>query len=104
MNSLEELTCGLCDNVLIIGARFPLNINRPDVVLVDCLDSEGDNSIQFDHAFAAETACHYLISRGETADCADSSAEQRLCRPVLLGYKHALEKNFCRLIATGVSG
>ena len=35
MNSLEELTCGLCDNVLIIGARFPLNINRPDVVLVD---------------------------------------------------------------------
>ncbi len=64
MNSLEELTCGLCDNVLIIGARFPLNINRPDVVLVDCLDSEGDNSIQFDHAFAAETACHYLISRG----------------------------------------
>lgn len=103
MNSLEELTCGLCDNVLIIGARFPLNINRPDVVLVDCLDSEGDNSIQFDHAFAAETACHYLISR-ETADCTDSSAEQRLCRPVLLGYKHALEKNFCRLIATGVSG
>lgn len=65
MNSLEELTCGLCDNVLIIGARFPLNINRPDVVLVDCLDSEGDNSIQFDHAFAAETACHYLISQGD---------------------------------------
>ncbi len=87
MNSLEELTCGLCDNVLIIGARFPLNINRPDVVLVDCLDSEGDNSIQFDHAFAAETACHYLISRGETADCADSSAEQRLCRPGAAGLQ-----------------
>ena len=45
MNSLEELTCGLCDNVLIIGARFPLNINRPDVVLVDCLDSEGENKL-----------------------------------------------------------
>ncbi len=72
------------------------------MVLVDCLDSEGDNSIQFDHAFAAETACHYLISRGD-GRCADSSAEQRLCRPVLLGYKHALE-TFCRLIATGVSG
>lgn len=86
MNSLEELTCGLCDNVLIIGARFPLNINRPDVVLVDCLDSEGDNSIQFDHAFAAETACHYLISQ-ETADCADSSAEQRLCRPGAAGLQ-----------------
>jgi DNA-binding LacI/PurR family transcriptional regulator len=63
MSSLEELTCGLCDNV-IIGARFPLNINRPDVVLVDCLESEGDNNIQFDHAFAAETACNYLISQG----------------------------------------
>lgn len=99
MNSLEELTCGLCDNVLIIGARFPLNINRPDVVLVDCLDSEGDNSIQFDHAFAAETACHYLISQ-ETADCADSSAEQRLCRPGAAGLQARAGKNFCRLIAT----
>lgn len=93
MNSLEELTCGLCDNVLIIGARFPLNINRPDVVLVDCLDSEGDNSIQFDHAFAAETACHYLISQ-ETADCADSSAEQRLCRPGAAGLQARAGKTF----------
>ena len=41
MNSLEVNLRALCDNVLIIGARFPLNINRPDVVLVDCLDSEG---------------------------------------------------------------
>jgi hypothetical protein len=46
MHSLEELTCGLCDNVLIIGARFPLNIDRPDVVLVDCLESDATNSIQ----------------------------------------------------------
>jgi DNA-binding LacI/PurR family transcriptional regulator len=63
-DSLEELTCGLCDNVLIIGARFPLNIDRPDVVLIDCLESDATNSIQFDHAFAAETACNYLISQG----------------------------------------
>lgn len=64
MNSLEELSCGLCDDILIIGARFPLNIDRPDVALIDCLESEGANSIQFDHAFAAETACNYLISQG----------------------------------------
>ena len=50
--------------MLIIGARFPLNIDRPDVVLIDCLESDGTNSIQFDHAFAAETACNYLISQG----------------------------------------
>ncbi len=55
---------GLCDDVLIIGARFPLNIDRPDVALIDCPESEGVNNIQFDHAFAAETACNYLISRG----------------------------------------
>lgn len=100
MNSLEELTCGLCDNVLIIGARFPLNINRPDVVLVDCLDSEGDNSIQFDHAFAAETACHYLISQGRRQIALIHPQSSGFADQVLLGYKHALEKTFCRLIAT----
>ncbi|PLL16297.1 LacI family transcriptional regulator, partial [Klebsiella pneumoniae] len=94
MNSLEELTCGLCDNVLIIGARFPLNINRPDVVLVDCLDSEGDNSIQFDHAFAAETACHYLISQGRRQIALIHPQSSGFADQVLLGYKHALEKNF----------
>lgn len=92
MNSLEELTCGLCDNVLIIGARFPLNINRPDVVLVDCLDSEGDNSIQFDHAFAAETACHYLISQGRRQIALIHPQSSGFADQVLLGYKHALEK------------
>ncbi|HBT5191661.1 TPA: LacI family transcriptional regulator, partial [Klebsiella quasipneumoniae] len=94
MNSLEELTCGLCDNVLIIGARFPLNINRPDVVLVDCLDSEGENSIQFDHAFAAETACHYLISQGRRQIALIHPQSSGFADQVLLGYKHALEKNF----------
>lgn len=64
LSALDELTCGLCDDVLIIGARFLLQIERPDVVLIDCLESDGENSIQFDHAFAAETACHYLINQG----------------------------------------
>ena len=94
MNSLEELTCGLCDNVLIIGARFPLNINRPDVVLVDCLDSEGENSIQFDHAFSAETACNYLTSQGRRQIALIHPHGSGFADQVLLGYKHALEKNF----------
>ena len=78
----------------VIGARFPLNINRPDVVLVDCLDSEGDNSIQFDHAFAAETACHYLISQGRRQIALIHPQSSGFADQVLLGYKHALEKNF----------
>ena len=34
MSSLEELTCGLCDNVLTSFPFFRMNINRPDVVLM----------------------------------------------------------------------
>ena len=47
----------------MIGARFPLDIDMDNVILVDCMGSENPNSIQFDHAFAAETACNYLTSR-----------------------------------------
>ena len=92
MHSLEELTCGLCDDVLIIGARFPLNIDRPDVVLIDCLESEGANTIHFDHA--AETACHYLISQGRRQIALIHPQSSGFADQVLLGYKHALEKNF----------
>lgn len=94
LHSLEELTCGLCDNVLIIGARFPLNIDRPDVVLIDCTESDGTNSIQFDHAFAAETACNYLISQGRRRIALIHPQASGFADQVLLGYKHALEKNF----------
>ena len=94
LHSLDELTCGLCDNVLIIGARFPLNIDRPDVVLIDCLESDGTNSIQFDHAFAAETACNYLISQGRRQIALIHPQASGFADQVLLGYKHALEKNF----------
>ena len=94
LHSLDELTCGLCDNVLIIGARFPLNIDRTDVVLIDCLESDGTNSIQFDHAFAAETACNYLISQGRRQIALIHPQASGFADQVLLGYKHALEKNF----------
>ena len=36
-------------------------IDQENVILVDCMEAENVNSIQFDHAFAAETACNYLI-------------------------------------------
>ncbi|OAT15666.1 catabolite control protein A [Buttiauxella noackiae ATCC 51607] len=94
MHALEELTCGLCDDVLIIGARFPLNISQENVVLVDCVDVDSSNSIQFDHAFAAETACNYLIKQGRRQIAVINPDSCGSVDQVLLGYKRALENNF----------
>ncbi len=94
MHALEELTCGLCDDVLIIGARFPLNILQENVILVDCMDGDTAHSIQFDHAFAAETACNYLIKQGRRQIALIVSQSSGAADRVLLGYKHALENNF----------
>lgn len=94
MNALEELTCGLCDDVLIIGARFPLGNIDESVILVDCAEADSPNSIQFDHAFAAETACNYLISQGRRQIAVIHPDTSGAADQVLLGYKHALENNF----------
>lgn len=94
INALEELTCGLCDDVLIIGARFPLGNIDESVILVDCAEAESTNSIQFDHAFAAETACNYLISQGRRQIAVIHPDTSGAADQVLLGYKHALENNF----------
>lgn len=94
IHALEELTCGLCDDVLIIGARFPLNISQENVVLVDCVDVDSSNSIQFDHAFAAETACNYLIKQGRRQIAVINPDSCGSVDQVLLGYKRALENNF----------
>jgi DNA-binding LacI/PurR family transcriptional regulator len=100
LHSLEELTCGLCDNVLIIGARFPLNIDRPDVVLIDCLESDGTNSIQFDHAFAAETACNYLISQGRRQIALIHPRPAALLTRFCWAISTRWKRIFCRSIAT----
>jgi DNA-binding LacI/PurR family transcriptional regulator len=94
MHALEELTCGLCDDVLIIGARFPLNIRDENVILVDCVDVDSSNSIQFDHAFAAETACNYLIKQGRRQIAVINPDSCGSVDQILLGYKRALENNF----------
>lgn len=94
MNALDELSCGLCDDVLIIGARFPLNITDDNVILIDCVDADTPNSIQFDHAFAAETACNYLISQGRRQIALIHPEASGHTDQVLLGYKLALENNF----------
>lgn len=94
IHALEELTCGLCDDVLIIGARFPLNISQENVILVDCVDVDSSNSIQFDHAFAAETACNYLIKQGRRQIAVINPDSCGSVDQILLGYKRALENNF----------
>lgn len=94
MNALEELSCGLCDDILVIGARFPLDVDMENVILVDCMEADNSNSIQFDHAFAAETACNYLTSQGRRQIALIHPHGSGFADQVLLGYKHALEKNF----------
>lgn len=94
MNALDELSCGLCDDVLIIGARFPLNIDDENVVLVDCTETDYPNSIQFDHTFAAETACNYLINQGKRQIALIHPGNRASGEQVLMGYKLALENNF----------
>lgn len=94
MQALDELSCGLCDDVLIIGARFPLNLSDDSVILVDCMDIDATNSIHFDHAFAAETACNYLIKNGKRKIALINTATKGYVDDVLLGYKRALENNF----------
>ncbi|HDL8022120.1 TPA: LacI family DNA-binding transcriptional regulator [Yersinia enterocolitica] len=94
MQALDELTCGLCDDVLIIGARFPLNLADESIILVDCMDIDATNSIHFDHAFAAETACNYLIKQGRRKVALINPDSSGYVDEVLLGYKRALENNF----------
>ena len=100
MSALDELSCGLCDDVLIIGARFPLNINQENVILVDCLDSGDDvNSIQFDHEVRYRNS-NYLISQNRRQIALIHPDGMGFSDQVLLGYKHALEKTSCRLTVT----
>lgn len=94
MQALDELTCGLCDDVLIIGARFPLNLADESIILVDCMDIDATNSIHFDHAFAAETACNYLIKQGRRKIALINPDSSGYVDEVLLGYKRALKNNF----------
>ncbi|NCH59602.1 LacI family DNA-binding transcriptional regulator [Cronobacter dublinensis] len=94
MQALDELTSGLCDGVLIIGARFPLNITQENVILVDCMESENAPSLQYDHAFAVETACNYLIRQNRRQIALIYPHGSGFADQVLLGYKLALERNF----------
>jgi DNA-binding LacI/PurR family transcriptional regulator len=61
--AVEELSSGMCDALVVVGARFQLPELADDIVLIDCLSPATSHSIQCDRIFAAETAVHYLCSQ-----------------------------------------
>ncbi|MCT4711663.1 LacI family transcriptional regulator [Enterobacteriaceae bacterium H11S18] len=63
LNAVDELSHGLCDALVVVGARFTLPALDGDVVLIDCLSASTANSVQCDRVFAVETAVHYLCSQ-----------------------------------------
>lgn len=92
-SALSSLGRGLCDAMIIIGARFELPPLDGSVVLIDCLNTPGALSINFDYAFAAETACQYLISHGRRHLALLNYADSEAADNVLQGYRRALESH-----------
>ncbi|WP_413736391.1 LacI family DNA-binding transcriptional regulator [Sodalis sp. RH21] len=90
-SAIASLGRGLCDATLVIGARFALPPLDGSVVLIDCLDAPGEHSISFDHAFAAETACQYLLSHGRRRLVLLNYADGETAEQVLHGYRRGLE-------------
>ncbi|MFA3778704.1 LacI family DNA-binding transcriptional regulator [Yersinia sp. 1652 StPb PI] len=90
-NAIAELANGLCDAIIIIGARFALPSHDENIIMIDCLESSTPNSILFDHSFAAETACHYLVSQGRRHIALLNHASGTVAEQTLLGYQRALE-------------
>jgi hypothetical protein len=76
------------------GPEVGVWVGGHNVIMVDCMASDNPNSVQFDHAFAAETACNYLTCQGRRQIALIHPQGSGFAEQVLLGYKHALEKNF----------
>lgn len=92
-HALSELGRGLCDAMIIIGARFTLPPLDDTIVLIDCLDAEGGSRIEFDHEFAAHTASQYLVSQGRRQLALLNYDQSDAADQTLQGYRSALEFN-----------
>ncbi|WP_413729182.1 LacI family DNA-binding transcriptional regulator [Sodalis sp. RH22] len=90
-SAVSSLGRGLCDAMIVIGARFELPPLDGSVVLIDCLNAPSALSISFDHAFAAETACQYLISHGRRQLALLNYPDGETAENVLHGYRQGLE-------------
>jgi len=90
-HSLNEIGNGLCDAVIVIGARFPLPPLPPSAVTIDCLESHTGRCIQFDHSFAAQTASQYVISQGRRRIALITQHDGEAAEQISQGYHQALE-------------
>ena len=91
-HSVAEIGRGLCDAMIVIGARFPLPKLPENVITIDCLDADSARSIHFDRSFAAETACQYVLKQGRRQIALINAENSETAGQILQGYHLALEK------------
>lgn len=91
LRAVEELSSGLCDALLVVGARFALPPLHEDVIFIDCLSAPDAQSVACDRQFAAQTAVEYL-SRHKRRDIAlINFPGGDAARETLQGYREAAE-------------
>lgn len=107
-HSVDEIGRGLCDAMIVIGARFPLPVLPENVITIDCLDTDSERSIHFDRSFAAETACQYVLKQGRRQIALINPESHETAGQILQGYHLALEKFLLpydrRLVHSGAQG
>ncbi len=91
-HSVDEIGRGLCDAMIVIGARFALPALPDNVITIDCLDADSGRSIHFDRSFATETACQYVLQQGRRQIGLINFENSEAAGQVLQGYHLALEK------------
>lgn len=91
-HSVAEIGRGLCDAMIVIGARFPLPGLPDNVITIDCLDADSERSIHFDRSFATETACQYVLKQGRRQIALINAENSETAGQILQGYHLALEK------------
>lgn len=89
--AIAELSTGLCDAIMVVGARFPLPAQAQQLVLIDCLNASGERRIAIDYQFASQTASHYLFTRQRRKIALLNFAAGEAAEQVLQGYCSALE-------------
>ncbi|TNV22717.1 LacI family transcriptional regulator [Buttiauxella sp. B2] len=89
----QELSNGLCDALVVVGARFPLPELDDDIMLIDCLSGSNNLSIQCDHIFAAETAVHYLCNQQRRHIALINFGSGEAAALTLEGYHQALHNH-----------
>ncbi|WKZ92543.1 LacI family DNA-binding transcriptional regulator [Chimaeribacter arupi] len=92
-HAVRELGRGLCDAMVVIGARFTLPPLPENVLLLDCLAPPTANSIGVDHRFAAETATRYLVAQGRRNIALLNYPAGDAAENTLFGYRQALESH-----------